>query len=317
MRFDTQAPGTGAAEESVSGSYEDEASGGATAAAPGAAADDKDDDCDSKFGHRAAGKECEEHRAERPGRARWMGPLAGLLETAGKKISRTYAKANAAANPTVGGVAEVRQELLKLEESMGNLCSPHREPFRAKVEADCNLRGIGTVTLHIEIVEVSTRDLLALREELSVAVTHYARPIRLRNGRTESYFIMLEKPAVSASTGKVSLELFGDPSACHFRIKADPKDSTDRGGEQGEPKKNAALRAGSRSSGFSANDLVDPGRTVQATVGDAATPAASGVVTAVTSEGTKNEALEETGSPKGAPQALHKGDINLSLQGRP
>ncbi|CDJ67930.1 hypothetical protein ENH_00044840, partial [Eimeria necatrix] len=81
MRFDTQAPGTGAAEEGVSGSYEDEASGGAAAAAPGAAADDKDDDCDSKFGHRAAGK-------------------------------------------------ELRQELLKLEESMGNLCSPHSEPFR-------------------------------------------------------------------------------------------------------------------------------------------------------------------------------------------
>ncbi|CDJ62303.1 hypothetical protein ENH_00012290 [Eimeria necatrix] len=252
LRFNAQALGTGAAEEGVSRSCEDEASGGAAAAAPKPAADEEDDDPDSKRGHPAAGKECGKHTVERQGRARWMGPLAGFLETAGKKISSVSAKSDVAANPAAGGVV-------------------------ATVEADCDIRGVGTVILHIEIVEEFTRDLLALTEEMSVAISRYAE-------RTRSF-------------------------------KADLKDSTDRGGEQGEPKQNAAIQAGNRASGFSANDLVGPVPTLQATVGDAATPAASDEVTAGTSGGTKNEAPQEAGSPKGAPQSLHKGDFDLAIQG--
>ncbi|CDJ66530.1 hypothetical protein ENH_00021640 [Eimeria necatrix] len=213
LRFNAQALGTGAAEEGVSRSCEDEASGGAAAVAPKPAADEEDDDPDSKRGHPAAGKECGKHTVERQGRARWMGRVAGLLETAGKKISSVAAKSDVAANPAAGGVAGktaassskapqpkerslyypklefwdlysphyrhlgrpydfpnlkadkykvLRQELLKLEESMGNLCSPHSEPFRARVKADCDIRGVGTVTLHIEIVEEGPKQIEAI-----------------------------------------------------------------------------------------------------------------------------------------------------------
>nr|AET50657.1 hypothetical protein [Eimeria tenella] len=136
-----------------------------------------------------------------------MGPLAGLLETAGKKI--TSGNSDVAANPTPEEAAgetaassskapqpqegrrhytklalgdsssphyrdlgkpydfpnlkalnytELRQELLKFAESMGNLCSPHSEPFRATVKADCDICGVGTVTLHIEIVEENMKN---------------------------------------------------------------------------------------------------------------------------------------------------------------
>ncbi|CDJ66250.1 hypothetical protein ENH_00017470, partial [Eimeria necatrix] len=309
----TQAPGTGAAEEGVSDSCEDEASGDAAAAAPEAAADDKDDESDSKFdhlvydivrsnqestvtnaettsaephdAHAAAGELAEKHKVERQGRSRWMGPLAGLLETAGKKITSVAGKPDVAANPRVGGLAGeaaassskasqpeesrryrsklafwdpnsphyndlgkpydfpslkadkykvLRQELLKLEGSMGNLCSPHSEPFRATVEADCDICGVGTVTLHIEIVEEFVRDLLALTEELSLDVLDYA-------GRKGMF-------------------------------------------------------------------------TVQATVGEVATAAASDVATAGTSRGTKSEMSEEAGSLKGAPKALHQRHSDKVLQ---
>ncbi|CDJ62677.1 hypothetical protein, conserved [Eimeria necatrix] len=133
-----------------------------------------------------------------------MGPVAGLLETAGKKITSVAGKSDVAANPApeeaTGETAassskapqpekgrrhftklalgdsksphyrdlgkpydfphlkalnyiELRQELLKFAESVGNLCSPHDEPFRAMVKADCNIPGVGAVTLHIEVVE--------------------------------------------------------------------------------------------------------------------------------------------------------------------
>ncbi|CDJ67243.1 hypothetical protein, conserved [Eimeria necatrix] len=260
----TQAPGTGAAEEGVNDSCEDEASGDAAAAAPEAAADDEDDDSDSNFGHlvydvvhsgqestvtnaettsaephdahAAAGELAEKHKVERQGRSRWMGPLAGDLETAGKKITSVVGKSYVSANPRVGGLsgeaasssskasqpvesrgyrsklalgdsnsphykdlgkpydfpnlkadnyAFLRAKLLMLQAHLDSLCSPHDKPFQAKVEADCNIPGVGTVTLHIEIVEEDVknqnflsqfaRDLLALIEELSLKVLKHAQ----------------------------------------------------------------------------------------------------------------------------------------------
>ncbi|CDJ62768.1 hypothetical protein ENH_00024900 [Eimeria necatrix] len=129
----TEAPRTGAAEKGVSISCEDEASGDTAAAAPEAAADEEDEDSDSNCDHRvydivrsdqegtvtnaeatsaephdahaAAGELAEKHKVERQGRSRWMGPLAGLLETAGKKITSVAGKSDVAANPRVGGLA--------------------------------------------------------------------------------------------------------------------------------------------------------------------------------------------------------------------
>ncbi|CDJ43394.1 hypothetical protein ETH_00013500 [Eimeria tenella] len=312
----TQAPGTGAAEEGVSSSWEDEAPGDAAAAAPEAAADDEDDDSNSNCGQlvydvvrsdqestmesaestgvephdaqAAAGEVAEKHKLERQGRARWMGPLAGLLETAGNKISRIAAKSDVTANPAAGELAgetaassskasqpqeggrftsklafgdsnsphyrdlgkpydfpnlkalnytELRQELLKFAESMGNLCSPHSEPFRATVKADCEICGVGTVTFHIELVEEDmknqgalsklrgrlfsdnpfskrfaerfARDLLALVEELSLEVSEHAQRTEMPNDSTHVYSTVMEKPAAAACTGKVSLKIFG------------------------------------------------------------------------------------------------------------
>ncbi|CDJ67801.1 hypothetical protein ENH_00041990, partial [Eimeria necatrix] len=129
LRIDERqtSPGASAVEERVSRSCEDEAYGGAAAAAPEAAADDEDDDSDSNCGHlvydvvrsdqestvtnaettsaephdaQAAAREAaEKHELERQGSARRMGPVAGLLETAGKKITSVAGKSDVAANP--------------------------------------------------------------------------------------------------------------------------------------------------------------------------------------------------------------------------
>nr|AET50764.1 hypothetical protein [Eimeria tenella] len=353
----TQVPGTGVTEEGVSGSCEDEASGDATAAAPEAAVDDEDGVSDSNCGHlvhdfarndqestvnnaestraephdaqAAAGEAAEKHKVERPGRAKWMGQLAGLLETAGKKLTGVAGKSDVAANPTPEEAAgetaassskapqpqegrrhytklalghwnsphyrklgkpydfphlkalnyiELRKELMNFAESMGNLCAPHSEPFRATVKADCDIRFVGIVTLHIEVTEEDmenqsslgqfrrrvvsenpfsrrvperfTRDLLALIEELSLTVSEHAQRAGMPYGRTEFYSTVLEKPATAACTGKVSLKIFG--------IKADAEDSADRDGEQGEPKTDAPIQPGNRASGSFANELVDP-----------------------------------------------------------
>ncbi|CDJ43393.1 hypothetical protein ETH_00013490 [Eimeria tenella] len=385
-------------------------------AAPEAAADDEDDDSNSNCGTpvydivcsgqgrtssdgdskiaaphdapAAPGRESMKRKMDRLRRARWMGPVAGFLESAGKKISSLAPKSAVAASPAAGGVAgetaassseasqsgdtwsfnaklavgdsrsphykdlrkpydfphlkaenytELRRELLKLAESIGDLCSPHTEPFQATVKADCDISGVGRVTLYLQIVEEDmkfqrslrklrgriisdnpfsrrfperfTRDLLALAEELSVTVSDRAQKTKLPTGRTEFYSTSLKKPAAAACTGKVSLKIFG--------IKADAEDIADRDGEQGEPKTDAPIQPGNRASGSSADELVDPVRTVQATVGDAAAAAASDVATAGTSGGTRSEASEAAGSPKGAHEALHGSNSDISLRGRP
>ncbi|CDJ65872.1 hypothetical protein ENH_00011280, partial [Eimeria necatrix] len=130
----TQAPGTGAAEEGVSDSCEDEASGDAAAAAPKAAADEEDYDSGRNCGHfvydvvrsdqestvtnakatsaephdahAAAGELAEKHKVERQGRARWIGPLAGPLETTGKEKAGVAAKPDVAANPPAAQAAD-------------------------------------------------------------------------------------------------------------------------------------------------------------------------------------------------------------------
>ncbi|CDJ65873.1 hypothetical protein ENH_00011290, partial [Eimeria necatrix] len=380
----TQAPGTGAAEEGVSSSCEDEASGDAAAAVPEAAGDDEDDDSNSNCstplydivcsgrgrtsndgestsaepqGAQAApGRESVERKMDRLGRARWVGPLAGLLESAGKKISRTAPKSAVAASPATAGIAgetatrsseapqpegewrfnaklavgdsksphykdlrkpydfpnlkahnyaELRKVLLKLAESMGNLCSPHSEPFCATVKADCDICGVGTVTFYIQFEEEEMKSQSSLAQLKGKIFSNNPFSKRFPERFTRDLLALTEELILTVS----------DRAQKTKWIKPDAEGGADRDGEQGERKTDAPIQAGSRAGGSSANELVGPMRTAQATVGDAATAAASDVATPGTSRCTKSEASEAAGSPKGVPNSSSKRHFEKLLQG--
>ncbi|CDJ67433.1 hypothetical protein ENH_00036340, partial [Eimeria necatrix] len=93
------------------------------------------------------------------------------------------------------------------------------------VKADCDIPGVGAVTLHIEVVEKDMKNHSSLDQAWRRLISENPFSIRVPERFTRDLLAVTEEMSLTVS----------EHAQRSGRIKQDAEDSADREGEQGEP----------------------------------------------------------------------------------